>query len=395
MSVAEQVKSKPTSGAGADAPATAPAELDPSTAMRWLLATLSFGAGAVHLAMVPQHAQESLRMGLAFAAAGWFQIAFGAAVLARPSRFWVQLAIVANLAFLAAWTVSRTVGLPPWTGGGGVEEVSSPDLLCANLEAVTVIGCLALLIAPGLLQQLGRRALTVATVIPVGILVATTAVLASPSTANHVHAGGSEAGHSHAISGAEATGGHVHTDSAVTYDELPPATRAEVDQVITAYARKYPTGADAARDGWFKATKSLYGIGAHYVKGNSLSIASPFDMLHPNILLFDGEGPDAKFAGVSYVVGGERPEGFTGDYDTWHSHTSVCLQGGTVISLSEDDSPVWLSESDCTVRGGRVLPLGSDLMMHLWIGPGYMDGTPIFAHDNPKLYDGYNPQRDA
>jgi hypothetical protein len=61
--------------------------------------------------------------------------------------------------------------------------------------------------------------------------------------------------------------------------------------------------ADAAKDGWFKVSRSFYGIGAHYVRAVSgLSVAAPFDMLNPNVLLFDGEGPDAKFAGVSYVV---------------------------------------------------------------------------------------------
>ena len=93
--------------------------------MRWLLAALSFGAGAVHLVMVPQHAQESLRMGLAFAAAGWFQIAFGAAMLAAPRRIWLWLAIVANIVFIATWVISRTAGLPDWTGDGGIEKRAS------------------------------------------------------------------------------------------------------------------------------------------------------------------------------------------------------------------------------------------------------------------------------
>ena len=84
------------------------------------------------------------------------------------------------------------------------------------------------------------------------------------------------------------------------------------------WANKYPTAADATRDGWFKATRNLYGIGAHYINikgGSAFSGTATFNLLSPNILLFDGEGPDAKFAGVSYVVA-EIPEGFTGAYDT-------------------------------------------------------------------------------
>jgi hypothetical protein len=383
--------------------------------------------------MVPQHAQESLQVGLAFAAAGWFQIAFGAAILARPARVWVQLAIATNLVFIATWMLSRTVGLPTWTGDGGVNDASSIDMLCVAFEAGIVLGGVALLAAPNLLERWKVPALAAAGIVPVAILVTTTAVLVSPDAANHAAAGehadpgehadtgdhaGADAG-DHAAAGEHsdaAAGGHAdpgehtdaaaddhagasdqtdagdhHADSEVTYADLPEATRAEVDQVIAQWATRYPTAGDATKDGWFMGTRSLYGIGAHYIRGNVLNGAATFDLLNPNILLFDGDGPDAKFAGVSYTVA-DRPEGFTGDYDTWHSHESVCRQGGSIISLSEEDSPVWLSESECQARGGQVFPLSNAEMMHLWIGPDYIDGAPIFAHDHPELFDGFNPK---
>ena len=185
-------------------------------------------------------------------------------------------------------------------------------------------------------------------------------------------------------------------ESTMVYDKLPAKTKADDEQLRAAYAKKYPTGADATKDGWFKSTPSLYGIGAHYLHGIGFPATPTFDLLHPNMLLFDGEGPDAKFAGVSYSVNsGTKPEGFTGRYDVWHSHGSVCLKGMKVVSLTEDNSKVWLSASDCTTRGGRVMPIPGDLMIHVWIGPGYFKAAPIFAHDNPKLYDGFLPQRDA
>lgn len=219
---------------------------------------------------------------------------------------------------------------------------------------------------------------------------AATVMLADPNTPETrvlLSADTSAAGHSH-------DGSHSHDESTITYKQLPKTTKAEVDQVIALWATKYPTGGDAAKDGWLKATKSLYGIGAHYIKGAAFGGADTFDMLAPNILLFDGEGPDAKFAGVSWVVGG-IPEGFTGEYDSWHSHTSVCSQGGTVTSLSEEGSSMWYSESECIAAGGRVVPLANDQMMHLWIGPEYIDEAPIFAHDHPKLFDGYQAKRDG
>jgi hypothetical protein len=91
----------------------------------------------------------------------------------------------------------------------------------------------------------------------------------------------------------------------------------------------------------------------------------------------------------------EEPDGFTGPYDGWHAHGSICLRGGDVISLTEEDSPVWLSETDCIDRGGEILPLSNAEMTHVWIGPGYIDDAPIFAHDHPDLYDGFHPKRET
>ena len=394
-----------------------PEATEPSPAVAWLLAALSFGAGVIHLAMVPQHAQESLGMGLAFAAAGWFQLVFGAAMVARPGRRWVRVAVVANLAFVATWAWSRTVGLPGWTGDGGVEPAATADLVVVGFEAALVVAAVAVLLVPDLLRSWTGPALVVASIVPIGILVATTAVITSPSTATHGHGGAEElaagadpaasadhahdadaaadTGHAHDDTGASMTAGdgHQHGESEITLAELPPATRSEVDQVIAAWATKYPTGGDAIAAGWMKATPNLYGIGSHYIKDVSgFSVAKPFSMLEPNILLYDGEGPDAKFAGVSYVVARDV-DGFTGDFDFWHGHATICMKDAK-ISLTEASSPYWYSEAECTAAGGQVRPIAGDKMIHLWIGPGYTD-APIFAHDNPEIYDGYYPKQAA
>jgi len=383
-----------------------------------MLAALSFAAGVIHLVMVPQHAQEALRTGLAFAVVGWFQIAFGVAVVARPTRTWIRIGILANVVFVLTWVLSRSIGLPDWTGDGGIEKTASVDALCVGFEIAVIVGAVALLLAPRLIERWTRPALVVGIVIG-GILVATTAVLASPSTATHAHdeaAGDGAHVHSHgdvalgtashthdhgaasssSSSDSSSASGHQHTETAVTYDELPPATKAQVDGVIADWGTRYATAADAMKDGWVKATRDLYGIGAHYVRTNIVGLSSPFDMKEPNILLFDGEGPDAKFAGVSYIVGGARaPKGFAGSYDGWHTHTSVCFKGGTVVSLNETGSSIWYSEPECIAAGGTVIPLASDQMLHVWIGPDYINGAPIFAHDHPKLYNGYDPKRDG
>src|SRR5262249_25118279 len=184
-------------------------------------------------------------------------------------------------------------------------------------------------------------------------------------------------------------------ESTIMYDQLPPATKAQVDRVRAVWAHKYPTGADATKAGWWKSTTNLYGIGAHYVKGVTgfLSVAQPVDLMHPNALLYDGDGPNAKFVGVSYITGGAaNAAGFAGCYDFFHSHKSVCIGAGGLITLTDVDSPYWYSESQCRAHGFKVLPLPGDKMLHLWIGPDYLK-VPIFGHDNRYLYNGYYPKR--
>lgn len=181
-----------------------------------------------------------------------------------------------------------------------------------------------------------------------------------------------------------------HGESDASYDELPDATRAQVD-VAREIARRYPTAADAEAAGWFKATISLQGIGAHYLKGGVGGFAATdtaFVLEEPEILLYDGEGPDAPIAGVSYLVAGADPEGFDGDFDVWHRHNGVCFKDGLVIAEIDghEGSTITMTGEDCTAAGGLNFPIDNLTMLHVWVGEGYEDGAPIFAHDHPMLY---------
>jgi hypothetical protein len=396
-----------------DAP-RAPGGADWSTGVslvQCVVAALLVGAGAVHLAMAPSHFGESTTEGVGFLVAAWLQIGLAVGILLRPSRGVVVGTILASAGSIVAWIVSRTVGLPFGVHSGHAESVTIVDGVTVAMEAATIV-LAAMLLSPSVRRFRSNPAAIVGIV---AVLVLTSSILASPAARDHAaHAHGSHA-HSEATASESGDAPHTHDHSAgaapaagtqsirthghesdIMYAELPAKTKAEVDQVIAAYAHKYPTAADATKDGWVKASLSFYGIGAHYTHGIGIPATPTFELLNPNMLLYDGEGPDAKFAGVSYSVSSAtKPEGFTGPYDVWHSHGTACTKGGTIVSLTEDNSDVWLSEGECTARGGRVFPIPGDLMIHVWIGPGYLGKAPIFAHDHPMLFDGFVPQRDA
>jgi FtsP/CotA-like multicopper oxidase with cupredoxin domain len=106
------------------------------TAIRAAFFTL--GAAAIHAAVMPQHFQEYTLFGVFFLAAALGQAGLAAALLFSPSRLLAILGIEGNLALVALWLISRTVGVPigpdPWRP----ETVGVADTAATVLELVAV-----------------------------------------------------------------------------------------------------------------------------------------------------------------------------------------------------------------------------------------------------------------
>jgi hypothetical protein len=182
--------------------------------------------------------------------------------------------------------------------------------------------------------------------------------------------------------------GH-HGEYEVHYDILPAETRQQLD-VVRSIIERYPTGADAERDGWRRATTNLKGIAAHYLRSGVagfLGTDAAFDVNEPEILLFDGETPDAPIVGVSYLASGADPEGFAGKWDVWHRHDAVCFAGGLVIGElgGHEDSQINMTEQQCAEAGGMQFPIAHLTMLHVWMKPGFESSAGVFSHDHPEL----------
>lgn len=184
---------------------------------------------------------------------------------------------------------------------------------------------------------------------------------------------------------------HTHAlEYDVQYGDLPGATRGELD-IARGIINRYPTAADAERDGWRKATVNLKGIASHYLRGGVgglIGVDSRFDVRDPEILLFDGEGHDAPIAGVSYLVSGPDPAGFTGKWDVWHRHEAVCFADGLVVAEvgGHPGSRIDMTREECTARKGIIFPIGNLTMLHVWMKPGFGSSAGVFSHDHPGLY---------
>ena len=120
----------------------------------WVVAAaLSIGAGVIHFALGPEHVVELGPLGYGFYVSGALQVGWAAILAlallmprgrdAKPAfRKLVQAGIAINVAILAAWAISRVVGLPagetPWTP----EAIGRPDAIGGILEGVLTLGLL-------------------------------------------------------------------------------------------------------------------------------------------------------------------------------------------------------------------------------------------------------------
>jgi hypothetical protein len=104
----------------------------------------STAAAGVHAAVAPEHARESLLFGLFFWGSALLQLLWAGAVSVNGSRRLLVLGAVGNLAVVALWVVTRTLGLP--FGLLPEPEAVGPwDVACAGWELVVVWSCLAIL----------------------------------------------------------------------------------------------------------------------------------------------------------------------------------------------------------------------------------------------------------
>jgi len=97
----------------------------------------SAAAAGVHAAVGPDHFRELLAFGLFFATAAIAQLGWSVAMVIRPSRTLLMVAVAGNSAVLLLWLVTRTIGLPGLMPGP--EAVGPWDLSCGAWELAVVL----------------------------------------------------------------------------------------------------------------------------------------------------------------------------------------------------------------------------------------------------------------
>jgi len=151
-----------------------------------------------------------------------------------------------------------------------------------------------------------------------------------------------------------------------------------------AYALQWPTAGAATAAGWRMATPYIPGMGTHHFLGgitpamindpsfdrnnpifDAAGLDDKFVPSRPEVLQFDGNGPDAKLVGYDYYVRtstGQPPAGFPGNNDWWHIHPWICFRktDATMTGFNTSDSA-------CTASGGINVNMANYYMLHVWV----------------------------
>ena len=192
-------------------------------------------------------------------------------------------------------------------------------------------------------------------------------------------------GHSHDAVAPDDNGGHGAHLGPQGWVAMVNQTECDrlTDEIVLARqtALAYPTAADATAAGYFKVTNYLPGIAAHYM--NFRYVDGTFSITEPEMLLYDGNGPDAAIVGLSYYVmlagDAEPTQGFTGNNDHYHRHVGLCIRAGLVVGDTTT------TEEECAARGGAKSGGSAGWMSHAWVVPGCESPWGLFSGANPML----------
>ncbi|WP_370027441.1 hypothetical protein [Planotetraspora sp. GP83] len=331
-------------------------------ALPLILAVCSAGAAAVHFGVVPGHFGASWVHGVFFAAAGWAQLAWAAAVLVRPGQLLFLAGAFGNLALAVIWLVSRTAGFPIGPGAWTPEPVGAPDLLCALLEAVVIVGSLVLAergrssetSSGGSGERSGRAAKVKGAVVVVvsALVVVAVGVSFQPSFAGSVAASFARAstGQSAAV---DPHGGHHHGGAPATPGAPTDAQITAADSLVQAARRetiaRWPTDAAAEKDG-YRVWTDADGV-RQLVKPALIDDGVVLDATRPEALVYyrKPSGPSVLLGAIFIMPPGRRGPAIGGPLTPWHSHPNPCLAGlcqtdQTDVAGETEMLHVWLVE---------------------------------------------------
>ena len=116
---------------------------------------LSGAAAVVHALVAVPHLEEYAPFGVLFLTAAVAQAGWAALVAGAPSRRLLRIGVLLNAAIVAAWALSRTVGLPAGPERWSPEPVGAMDMAATGFELGVIVAS-AFLLTSGFLVRASR-----------------------------------------------------------------------------------------------------------------------------------------------------------------------------------------------------------------------------------------------
>lgn len=337
--------------------------MDLDLRLRAALASLAAGAGVVHVAVAPEHADHHWTMGLAMALTAWAQLGWAAAVVVRPSRALLLVGAVASAALVLAYAVVSAAGWPLGPSAGEPEAQTAAGLLCAGLE-------LALLLAVPVALAAGRVSRLLLPAAGALVVGSTTSLLVLGG-GGHAADVGHDAGPEGATPVAAAPAGTQRQGSQPgTHGHPVDTTPPTPEQQAAAERLRAATVAGLARYADVAAAEAAGYRVVHDAGGKLLHYAHPGyqadgRLLDPQrveslvyVVLPDGR---RMLVGGMYIAPkGQTPPQPGGSLTSWHAHDDLCLDATRGIAITQ------LPGGGCPA-GSAVGTTGQ--MLHVWSIP--------------------------
>ena len=114
-----------------------------STTRQRLLSTaalLSVAAAVIHVWVMPEHFEEWWGYGVFFLIAALAQALYAIVILRAPTPTLLRVGIIGNVAIIALWVVTRTIGIPVFgPHAGEIEAIGAIDVASKLVELLLIV----------------------------------------------------------------------------------------------------------------------------------------------------------------------------------------------------------------------------------------------------------------
>ncbi len=308
-----------------------------------------FGAAAIHAAAAPVHFDQDPLHGILFVAVAIVQALAGIALLVSGNRRVLVASAVVSAGVVAAWVVSRTVGIPGIEIAAEREAVGLADGVATSFELWVIATALAVVSLPRarLAAQLSLPAGAWLSIVAIGIVAVTVPAVSAAPRHDHGQGLGQATHHQSNPAGQDLMAHNdQHDSSAVLFGDdshakapcdPTPEQQAAADKLLADTRRDLKRLADvetARAEGYMRYGDVAIQGTWHYINWEYQADPDVLSTMKPESIIYWQATPESKMylIGAMYLVPRVADVGSAvgGCLTTWHVHGEPFAAPGVV-----------------------------------------------------------------